>query len=52
LLVIARQPKVGKEARYSVFKEAESETIDGAVMSKNAVADMFDNIGLNGFRTN
>lgn len=52
LLVIARQPKVGKEARYSVLKEVESGTIDGAVMSKSAVGDMFDNLGLNGFQTN
>ncbi|MDD4913105.1 MAG: hypothetical protein PHP57_12485 [Sideroxydans sp.] len=52
LLVIARQPKIGKEARYSVLKEVDSGTIDGAVMSKNAVGDMFDNLGLNGFETN
>lgn len=52
LLVIARQPKVGKEARYSVLKEVDSGTIDGAVMSKGAVGDMFDTLGLNGFQTN
>lgn len=48
LLVMARQPKVGKESRYSILKKVESKNLDGVKMGGDAVKELFLNLGLVG----
>lgn len=48
LLVMARQPKGGKESRYSILKKVESKNLDGAKMGGDAVKELFLNLGLVG----
>jgi hypothetical protein len=46
LVVIARQPKAGKEKRFSVLKTMEAQELRGAVMSREAVEELLKSLGL------
>lgn len=46
LVVIARQPKGGKETRFSVLKNIESAELNGVKMAGSAIAELFDDLGL------
>ncbi len=46
LVVIARQPKGGKETRFSVLKNIESAELNGVKMADSAIAELFDDLGL------
>ncbi|TXF13548.1 hypothetical protein [Pelomicrobium methylotrophicum] len=46
LLVIARQPKDGKETRASVVEKAESATIEAVKLSKGAKEDLYKALGI------
>jgi len=46
LLVIARQPKEGKETRHSVFKSANSESIMAAKFAQELVGELYSALGI------
>lgn len=46
LLVIARQPKDGKETRHSVFKSANSESIMAATLAQELVGELYVALGI------
>jgi preprotein translocase subunit YajC len=46
LLVIARQPKGGKETRFHVLKHIESEILDGAGLAKTSRDELYAALGM------